>query len=608
MTSSIFTPSRLLVAIGAAGLIACSPTPYDGNDGNGGTVPGGNNNGDDDDVNSVQSALTGIVRDAMGQPLSAVTIEVDGLSGQTDANGKFFIEGVEVQDRVSVNAIKDGYARNSTPIGIIEDVENMVLITLAELDYEASFDAADGHSFEIEIGGPTVDLPAGGFVDADGNAFTGNVNVEATFYDLESDFEDGNELNATPGDFTAIDGNGEYQRLESYGMFQVNLTDDNGNELNVSTDAATVVPLQGAGYTLGEIIPMWHYDEVEGRWIEETEAEVIELADGTMAASFGAPHFSTWNVDKPLPTHGCVTGTVLNAAGTPRQGATVRAIGISYISTTTARTNQNGEFCLEVKNGETVWMEISYSVGGQVATTRTDPVTIPSGQGTCGGMGWSGNGTSGGGGSNCVSIGVVEMEVMSCISGLVVTAQGSPVVGATVAASANGAQNGGQAVTDSNGFFCITASVFSQNTVTVVETDQSGGQMGFVPTQVYTQPGMPECQGGCSNVVVLRPYTSTACASGNVQIGGQAAATLVEVFDLNFPEARVFSVVAEENGDFCVPIPAGVDVSVQVGQGQNLCDATEITAGESGQLAGAQCDSGGQGGECIDAGTLSCNP
>lgn len=607
MTATFFTPSRLLVAIGAAGLIACSPTPYDGSGDNGLNPGNGNGNDDNGNVDTVQSALTGVVRDAMGQPLADVTVEVDGLTAQSDANGKFWIDGVDVQDRVSVNAWKQGFARNSTPIGIIEDVENMVLITLAELDYEASFNAADGHAFEIEIGGPTVDLPAGGFVDADGNAYTGNVNVEATFYDLESDFEDGNELNATPGDFTAIDANGEYQRLESYGMFQLNLTDDAGNEINVGTDAATVVPLQGAGYTLGEIIPMWHYDEVEGRWIEETEAEVIELDDGTLAASFGAPHFSTWNVDKPLPTHGCVTGVVQNAAGTPRQGATVRAIGISYISTTTARTNQNGEFCLEVKNGETVWMEISYSVGGQVATQRTDAVTIPSGQGTCSGLQFTGNGTNGAG-SNCVDIGVVEMEVMSCISGLVVTNQGQPVVGATVAAQSGGAQNGGQAVTDENGFFCITASVFSQNTVSVIETDQSGGQMGFVPTQVYTQPGMPECQGGCSNVVVLRPYTSATCAAGNVQIGGQAASTLVEVFDLNFPEARVFSTVSEENGDFCVPVPAGVDVSVQVGQGQSLCDASEIAAGTSGQQAGAQCDSGGQGGECIDVGTLSCNP
>ena len=606
MTATIFTPSRLLVAIGAAGLIACSPTPYDGSGGDGGTVPGnGNGTGDDDDVNSVTSALTGIVRDALGQPLSAVTIEVDGLTGQTDANGKFLIEGVLVQDRASVNAWKDGFARNSVPLGIIEDVENMVLITLAELDYEASFDAADGHTFDIELGGPAVELPAGGFVDSDGNAYTGNVNVEATFYDLESDFEDGNELNATPGDFTAIDGNGEYTRLESYGMFQLNLTDDAGNELNVGTAAPVTMPLQGAGYTAGEVIPMWSYDETEGRWIEEAEGTVVELADGTLAVSFDAPHFSTWNCDRPLPTHGCVTGTVRNAAGTPRQGATVRAVGISYISTTTARTNQNGEFCVEVKNGETVWMEISYSVGGQVATQRTDPVTVPAGQGTCSGLQYSGNGTNGGG-SNCVDIGVVEMEVMSCISGLVVTNQGQPVVGATVAAQSGGAQNGGQAVTDSSGFFCITAAVFTNNTLSVIETDQSGGQLGFVPTQVYTQPGMPECQGGCSNVVVLRPYTSTACAAGNVQISGQAASTLVEVFDVSFPESRVFSVVSEENGDFCVPVPAGVDVSVQVGQGQALCDAQEINAG--GQNAGSQCDSGGQGAECVDVGTLSCNP
>ena len=82
-----------------------------------------------------------------------------------------------------------------------------------------------------------------------------------------------------------------------------------------------------------------------------------------------APHFSTWNCDQPLPTHGCVTGSINTADGQDRSGATIRAVGITYISTTTARTNQNGDFCLEVKNGEQVWLEISYSVGGQMATT-----------------------------------------------------------------------------------------------------------------------------------------------------------------------------------------------------------------------------------------------
>lgn len=601
------TPNRLLLVLAAAGLLAlpaCGGPSYDGgtdpNDGMGNSTPNpGDDDDDDDDVNTVQTALTGVVRDATGQPVSGATVQAAGETATTNQDGRFFIADMVPSERVSVNVSKSGFAKNSTPLEILEEIENMVLVTLAEVDYENSFDASEGHTFEIEIGGPTVALPADGFVDADGDAYTGTVNVEATFYDLESDWSDleaGNEINATPGDFTAIDGNGEFQTLESFGMFQVNLTDADGNEVNLATasSAPVVLPLQSLtadAYAVGDTIPMWHYDELEGRWMEEAVGTVIDV-DGVLSVEFDAPHFSTWNCDQPLPSHGCVTGSINTSDGQDRSGATVRAIGITYISTTTARTNQNGDFCLEVKNGEQVWLEISYSVGGQMATTRTQPVTIPSGQGTC----------TQGGGTNCVDIGEVNMEIMTCLSGIVVTSQGQPVANAIVSAS-----SGGQAETDSQGFFCIATPVFFNNTVSVVE-GQLGSQTGFIPVQIYAQPGMPECQSGCPNVVVLRPYSGTACANGELWFGNEPGANqVIEVYDQAFPETRIFAAVVESSGEFCVPIPTGIDVTVQSNAGPNgFCDATDLTSAQSGQVSGGTCDGTGQSGECLDAGVLTC--
>lgn len=602
------TKNLTLLALAAAGLLAlpgCTgvtpegqpSNPFTGS-GNGGT---GDDDDDDDSVGTVQTALTGVVRDALGMPIMGATVEVGGQTVTTDQDGHFTMADLEAADRVSVNVTKEGFARNSTPIGIIEDTDNTVLVTLAEIDYEASFDASAGHSFAIELGGPTVDLPADGFVDADGNAYTGTVTVSATFYDLESDFEDGNELNATPGDFTAIDGNGEYRRLESYGMFQVNLVDADGNELNLADGSAApvVMPLQGVGYEAGDTIPMWHYDEVEGRWMEEVSGTVVELEGGVLAVEFEAPHFSTWNCDRPLSTHGCVSGQLNTATGQNRGGATIRAVGISYISTTTARSNANGEFCVEVKNGETIWLEISYAVNGVMATQRTEPVTIPAGQGTCDGMQYSGNGSSGNG-SNCVELGEINLDIVSCLSGVVINSQGQGVAGAIVAAS-----GGGQAETDGQGMFCITTPVFQTNTVSVVE-GQIGTMEGFRPMQVYTQPGMPECQGGCPNVVVLQPYGGESCANGELWLNNAPGANqVIEVYDANFPESRIFATVVEQSGEFCVPVPTGVDVIVQSSAGPNgFCDAVELSAIQGG--GGSQCDGTGQGGECIDVGVLSC--
>ncbi len=555
---------------------------------------GDNNNPDDDDNVDVEgTSLHGVVRDAFGMPVADVLVTTShGFEATTDYQGKFVIRDIDAKDRILVNFVKDGFAKSQQPFMIIEDIENQMLQTMAELDYEATFDSTDGLSFEVEEGGPSVVLPGANFIDADGNAYDGTVRVEATFYDLMSDMEMGNELFATPGDFTAIDLDGADQVLESFGMVQVNLYGDNGEELNLDDEAAPmVIPLQDLGSAdapvAGDTVPMWSYNESTGKWVEEGFATVEEDADGNLVAIYEAPHFSTWNCDQPLPTHGCVTGVVTNSQGTPRQGATVRAVGMTYISTTSARTAADGSFCVEVKNGETVWMEISYSVGGQTATQRTDPVTIPAGQATC----FDGNF------SDCIDMGVIPVDIMSCVTGVVINKQNQPIEGAEVVSP-----QGGIASTDANGAFCLAVPVFQTTQVYVLTTQDS--ELGFQPVQLFSQPGLPNCQGGCANIAVLRPYQETSCASGEVIINTNAAPNiLVEVFDSAFPDVAVYSSLTELDGSYCVEVPAGTEVTVQVGSGDNVCGSEVLN---TTTLGGEVCDESSQS-ECASLGDFVCN-
>lgn len=596
---------RLLVAFAAAslfGLAGCqgdavSEGPDNSNLGN---VGDDDSQVGDDDIETTSTAITGVVRDASGQPLEAVTVRTStGLSTTSDTNGRFVLDNLQPATGVLITFEKAGYAETQTPIDVLDGVENTLLQTMATVDFTGTFAAGEGLTFTIEEDGPQVTLPAGGFVDASGAAYSGTVHVEATFYDIRSPMGsdgtvyDGSEIFAVPGDFTAIDAAGADQRLESFGMFQVNLSDDAGNELNLASGstAPVIMPMwfgEGADApAVGSTIPAWSYDETSGKWVEEGVGTVVDLGDGRYGWQFSAPHFSTWNCDQPLPTHGCVTGRVTNSQGTPRAGATVRAVGISYTSTTTARTDQNGNFCLEVKNGETVWMEISYSVGGQPATQRTDPVTIPAGQASCSLQG-----------SPCIDIGTVPVDIVTCVSGVVINSQGMPIAGANISSP-----QGGITQTDSNGSFCLAVPVFQTTDVFVV-TEQD--EVGFVPVRMFTQPGLPNCQSGCSNIAVLRPYSNVSCASGEVAIGGQPAPNaLVEVFDTRYPSTRVMSTLAGQDGSFCAMVPSGMEVRVQVGSGPALCDAeTFSTQGMGGEV----CDGSNQGGECAQVGQLSCNP
>ena len=371
----------------------------------------------------------------------------------------------------------------------------------------------------------------------------------------------------------------------------MNLTDAEGNEINLdpSGDGAPVVmPIQGTGPQVDDTISAWAYDETVGKWVEEATGLVVELDDGTLAWEFTASHFSSWNCDQPIQTHGCVTGVITDSQGDPRKGATVRAVGLTYTSTTRARTGNSGEFCLEVKNGETVRMEVSYSVGGQVASQSSDPVTIPAGSASCSIQG-----------SNCVDIGAIPVDIMSCLSGFVIDQQNQPVVGVNVSSP-----SGGQTTTDATGNFCLAVPVFPPTEAYVNMPADAG--IGFQPVSMFTQPSRPDCANGCSNIAILRAYTNPTCAFGYAQINQVPAVNaLIDIYDDAFPANPVYSTLVAQDGSFCAPAPADSSVTVQFGAGEAFCDSTEIdTTGLSGQ----SCPVGGpgNGGECSDIGVLNC--
>ncbi len=605
MSTNLFTNTQWTALLAAAGLlgVGCVGTEYGGGDGNTNTdptvTPGDDDDGvnDDDDVLAFDTGLTGVVRDAWGMPLAGVTISTsNGFVGESDSDGRFAF-AVDAAPNVVVSFVKDGYARSYLPFEILEGVENAVLQTMAQVDLVETFDSSTGLGVTtVDDHGATFALPADNFVDAEGNSYAGMVTVEATFYDLTSDMEDGNEIFAAPGDFTAIDAMGDPQRLESWGMVQINLFGEDGQELNLGAETAPLrIPLQiqdaaNASVPTGETVPAWSFDTATGKWVEEGAGTLVQDDDGTWYWEFNAPHFSSWNCDQPLPTHGCITGIVTNSQGTPRVGATARAVGLTYSSTTTARTGQDGSFCIEVKNGETVWIEISYTIGGQPATQRTDPVTTGT-QATC----------TDGNTSDCIDLGTLPIDIMTCVSGLVIDSQGNPVAGADVVSP-----QGGIAQTDANGGFCLAVPVFMTTEVYVL-TGQD--EAGYQPTRMFSQAGLPGCQSGCPNLAILRPYQQTACAAGEVIINSQSAAMVpVDAYDLNFPDVAVFSTTTNSDGSYCLEVPVtSAGVMVRVGNEQTPCGEETVSTSSMG---GETCDDdpfNQQNGECAEVPTFTCN-
>lgn len=546
---------------------------------------------DDDDAVLGTSSVAGIVFDAHGAVLSDVTVSILGSEASTlsDSDGRFLLENLPAADRAIVTFRKDLYARTSAPLAIIEGNENAIIQRMALIDHIFFFDALEGFTF-TDDSSLKLELPSNNIVDSAGKSYAGSVVAEVTVYDLVSPNEQGNELLATPGDFTAVNAAGENKTLESYGMVQINLLTPSGADLQLGSSSAVIrLPVQSLGTPpeIGDEISAWSYDEAQGKWVEEAVGTVAEF-EGELVWEFSAPHFSTWNCDRPISTHGCLTGRVTDSQGSPRGGATVRAIGITYISTTTSRTGQDGSFCLEVKNGETVWAEISYSIAGQIATQRTDPTVIPAGQASCS----LGEGT-------CVDLGEIPVDIQTCVTGIVINNQNIPQADVQVFSP-----QGGLATTDNDGAFCMTTTVF-QDTAVYAQSQLDG--ILYQPVEAYTQPGTPNCQGGCPNLVILRPYVDTSCAHGNVVINGNGASVLVSVYDNNFPAAAIGSTLSASDGSFCASVPANVSATLQVGVEPDICGSETVSLDN---FAGAACgdpDQSNPSSECYPLEDFNCN-
>ena len=169
---------------------------------------------DDDDVSTV--SMVGLVLSAYGQPLSGVTVSILGNAAatETDAAGRFRLIDLEASQRSILTFRKETYARTSAPVELRENTENTIIQRMAVVDHVFSFVSNEGYTFG-EGESLKLDFPSNNVIDSQGELYNGSVVVEVTVFDLVSDADSGNEVLASPGDFTAINATGEDKTLES---------------------------------------------------------------------------------------------------------------------------------------------------------------------------------------------------------------------------------------------------------------------------------------------------------------------------------------------------------------------------------------------------------
>ena len=261
---------------------------------------------------AVQSKdVTISVQSVSGASIPNAKVTIQGQSIQTDVNGLASLKVSLPQGTQQVVAQfeKEGFITQS----IVYDVSTLKGVSASLLAIKQVVPVADiaqAQVIQSQHLGASITIPAAAFVQANGTPATGAITVEFTPWDITA-----NDLNAMPANGMAQDAQGNTAQLISAGMISATFKDANGQELQLASgktaDIQMNLPLKSINnqeMKVGTAIPMWHFNEDKGLWIEEGVGNVVVSNSSTTGLAVHAmvSHFSTWNWDFKFENAGSV--------------------------------------------------------------------------------------------------------------------------------------------------------------------------------------------------------------------------------------------------------------------------------------------------------------
>jgi len=597
MTSNAIRLSTAALATAALSLGGCAIT--DGLDAaeetrlNGGDD---NYNGNDNQDDGGDLLLRGFVRAPNGMGLEGVLVTVVDDSNDdeewtttTSGAGNFELPDLDDGQTVVMRFEKDGYAPTNGAYTATDGGLNFFSHTLAPVDVQTEFPSGSGWSDTID-GTHAFNIPADTVEYLDGTPYTGTVSLTATVWDRTTSLDEGGEFLASPGDGQGTMNDGSSHLLYTMGMFQIAMEDEEGTPLQAGPGFAMQVALpENSNLPNGSQVPFWNYNGQQNTWEEADNGQIVPLEGGGQAWEFeptqGLPARSTTGMVTGNPDHPIIVqvsaqaqGQVTNQMGQPVPGANVRVVSEDLTYMQQAVTDANGNFSVNIPpvvpqpagpNGRPVFFEVDYTVAGQAALYRTDPMPAP-------------------GPNGVLRFGDAALGSMSCVSGRVLDSNGNGVADIDVLSP-----HGGNGRTDANGNFEMDVPKWQPSTLYTATADNS--TVGFEPMIFRPRPDAAE--GTCPNAITLHQYDSVGCASGEVTIAGFAGEGLiVDAFDARYPSAPIFSTTVDAGG-YCVTVPTERDVVVRVGAGDlaagNACGSHGVFAFDDGPAAcgGDWCES-----------------
>ncbi|WP_438969257.1 carboxypeptidase-like regulatory domain-containing protein [Nonlabens sp.] len=354
----------IFFAICFIAILASCSNDDDANNGNNND----NNNFADNFGANINADFFGRIADPSGIAIAGAVVSVGGQNTTTDSNGLFIIEGANVNEQFAYLKVeKNGFFNASRSLIPTNNASNVQITMLPRAltgsvmsGTSSSVTGADGE--QVTFGGD--------FVDANGNAYNGTVNVYMDFLDPT----DNMTQTAMPGMLYGEDENGNEQGLDTFGMIIVELEGASGESLNLADGSPATLcfpvdpSLQGVAPAT---IPLWFFDEANGYWKEEGLAT---LNNGEYCGE--TSHFSFWNCDAPFPIEEvCIT--VTDDQGNPIAGADVCITTASITYARCGVTDANGEVCGMMPANQVLTIDIIDSCNNITSTQNAGPFTAP---------------------------------------------------------------------------------------------------------------------------------------------------------------------------------------------------------------------------------------
>ncbi len=279
-------------------------------------------------------SFSGVVVDSANSPvpIEGVTVTLGSETVATAADGRFSISDIDAAERAVVTYSKPGYVNATGIVRFFSGVDAVVDVSMARVSVEKDIDASIDNT--IADGDNTIFIAANTLVNADGSAFTGTATIKFTAFDPVSN-------SVFPGEHEGVRSDGSTVPIMSFGFVNVDAEDASGNALNLAPGSMAALSFSVNSSIQSKApatIPVWYFDEAEGRWKEEG----VGTLNGTNYEA-SIPHFSFWNYDSVYDTS-FLSGKVTDCMGESVANATVVFSDYTRTWTTTAYTDANGKF------------------------------------------------------------------------------------------------------------------------------------------------------------------------------------------------------------------------------------------------------------------------